>query len=151
VVVKLVPYFVIGMVDMGLSVAVGRYLFGLPLRGSPALLVGMSAVFLAGSLSLGLLISIRAKNQLVASQFAFVLTFLPAFLLSGFMFDVANMPTALQAVSYLIPARYFINLLRGLFLKGVGISVLWEEGVFLLLFAAVLTALALRSFKKSLC
>jgi ABC-2 type transport system permease protein len=151
VVGKLVPYFVIGMVDMGLSVAVGRYLFGLPLRGSPALLVGMSAVFLAGSLSLGLLISIRAKNQLVASQFAFVLTFLPAFLLSGFMFDVANMPTALQAVSYLIPARYFINLLRGLFLKGVGISVLWEEGVFLLLFAAVLTALALRSFKKSLC
>ncbi len=150
VVGKLVPYFVIGMVDMGLSVAVGRYFFGVPFRGFPPLLVGMSAVFLAGALSLGLLISIRAKNQLVASQFAFVVTFLPAFLLSGFMFDVANMPKALQAVSYLIPARYFINLLRGLFLKGVGIPVLWREGIFLFLFAVGMTVLALRAFRKRL-
>ncbi|MEW5764399.1 MAG: ABC transporter permease [Acidobacteriota bacterium] len=150
VVGKLVPYFAIGMVDMALSVAVGRYLFGVPFRGFPPLLVAMSAVFLAGALSLGLVISIRAKNQLLASQVAFVVTFLPAFLLSGFMFDVANMPKALQAVSYLIPARYFINLLRGLFLKGVGISVLWREGVFLFLFAVGMTVLALRAFRKRL-
>ena len=145
---KMAPYFVIGMMDMILSVLVGRYVFHVPFRGSPVLLVGMSAVFLTGTLALGILISIKAKNQLVASQFAFVVTFLPAFLLSGFMFDISNMPRALQIVTYLVPARYFVNLLRGLFLKGVGVPVLWSEGVFLVGFAVVMMVLALRSFQK---
>jgi ABC-2 type transport system permease protein len=147
---KLVPYFVIGMVDMVLSVLAGRYLFGVPLRGSVVLLFAMTAFYLLGSLGLGMLISIVAKNQLLANQLAFMLTFLPAFLLSGFMFDISNMPRPLQLVTYLVPARYCVNLLRGLYLKGVGPSVLWSEGVFLLVFAAATIALSLKKFKKRL-
>lgn len=147
---KLVPYFVVGMADLLLSVLAARYVFGVPFRGFPPLLIGMSSVFLLGSLSLGILISIRARNQLLASQVAFVATYLPALLLSGFMFDIANMPAPLRAITYVIPARYFIQLLRSLFLKGVGVEVLWREGVFLLLFALLASAASLAAFRKSL-
>ncbi len=147
---KLAPYFAIGMVDMFLSVAAGRWLFGVPLRGSLLALVAMSAIYLAGGLSMGLLISAAAKNQLLASQMAFMTTFLPAFLLSGFMFDIENMPKALRLVTYAVPARYFIAMLRGLYLKGVGPGVLYSEGLLLLLFGVAMTALAVRTFKKKL-
>ncbi len=150
VVGKLIPYFAIGMLDMLLSVLMGRFVFGVPFRGSIAAMFGMSAVFLVGALSLGIFISIATKNQLMASQFAFVLTFLPAFLLSGFMFDIANMPKALQMVTYLVPARYFVTMLRGLYLKGVGPVYLWQDGVFLVIFAVVMLALSLKKFKKRL-
>ena len=99
---------------------------------------------------MGLLISAAAKNQLLASQLAFMTTFLPAFLLSGFMFDIENMPRVLRLVTYVVPARYFIAMLRGLFLKGVGPGVLYSEGLLLLLFGVVMTALAVRVFKKKL-
>ena len=92
------------------------------------------------SLSLGILVSILAKSQLLASQMAFVGTFLPAFLLSGFMFDIGNMPKALQLVTYLVPARYFITILRGLYLKGVGLSVLWPECLLLTAFGSLQAA-----------
>jgi ABC-2 type transport system permease protein len=145
---KLAPYFAIGFVDMVISVLVGRYLFDVPLRGNVGVLFVMSSVFLTGALGLGLLISITAKSQLLASQVAFIATFLPAFLLSGFMYDVRLMPEALQVVTYLVPARYFVNLLRGLYLKGVGPTVLAGEGVFLVAFAALVLLLALARFKK---
>ncbi|WP_243301644.1 ABC transporter permease [Geothrix oryzisoli] len=147
---KLAPYFVIGMVDMLLSVLAGRFLFGVPIRGSLALLFGVSAIYLVGALSLGILISTKAKSQLLASQFAFVATFLPAFLLSGFMFDIGNMPTALQAVTYLIPARYFVTFLRGLYLKGTGLAQLWPECLLMVAFGTLMLGLAIRSFKKRL-
>jgi ABC-2 type transport system permease protein len=147
---KLVPYFGIGIIDMVLSVAAGRFLFGVPLRGSLLLLVIFSVVFLGGALGLGILISALAKKQLVASQVAFVVTFLPAFLLSGFMFDASNMPPALQAVSYLVPARYFVSLLRNLYLKGAGISVLAWDAVPLLLFTVVILIAAVRAFRKEI-
>ncbi len=147
---KLIPYFAIGMLDMLLSVLMGRFVFGVPLRGSVLALFGMSSVFLVGALALGIFISITTKNQLMASQFAFVLTFLPAFLLSGFMFDIANMPKALQFVTYLVPARYFVTMLRGLYLKGVGPAVLWSDGIFLVIFAVLMLALSLKKFKKQL-
>ncbi len=147
---KLAPYFTIGMVDMFLSVAAGRWLFGVPLRGSLLALVAMSAVYLAGGLSMGMLISAVAKNQLLASQMAFMTTFLPAFLLSGFMFDIENMPRALRLVTYAVPARYFVAMLRGLYLKGAGPSVLYSEGLLLLLFGMAMTALAVRKFRKKL-
>lgn len=147
---KLAPYFAIGMVDMLLSVLAGRFLFDVPLRGSLLLLFGVSAVYLVGALSLGMLISAKAKSQLLASQFAFVATFLPAFMLSGFMFDIKNMPPALQAFTYLIPARYFVVFLRGLYLKGTGLAELWPQGLLMAVFGAAMLILAIRSFKKRL-
>jgi len=147
---KLAPYFVIGMVDMLLSVLAGRFLFDVPIRGSLLLLFGVSAVYLVGALSLGIFISTLAKTQLLASQAAFVATFLPAFLLSGFMFDIGNMPKVLQVVTYFIPARYFVTFLRGLYLKGTGLAQLWLECLLMVAFGALMLLLAIRSFKKRL-
>ena len=147
---KLAPYFVIGMVDMLLSVLAGRFLFEVPLRGSLLLLFGVSAVFLVGALALGIFISTLAKTQLLASQAAFVATFLPAFLLSGFMFDIGNMPKPMQVVTYFIPARYFVTILRGLYLKGAGIPELWPECLLMVAFATLMLLLAFRTFKKRL-
>ena len=147
---KLAPYFTIGMLDMLLSVLAGRFLFGVPIRGSLVLLFAVSAIYLVGALSLGILISAKAKTQLLASQFAFVATFLPAFLLSGFMFDIGNMPRPLQAVTYLIPARYFVVFLRGLYLKGTGLAQLWPDCLLMVAFGALMLLLAIRSFRKRL-
>jgi len=99
---------------------------------------------------MGVLISSLAKSQLVASQMAFTTTFLPAFLLSGFMFEISNMPKVLQLVTYLVPARYFVAFLRALYLKGAGLSHLWPECLFLLLFGAGMLLLAVVTFKKRL-
>ena len=147
---KLAPYFVIGMVDMLLSVLAGRFLFYVPIRGSLLLLFTVSAIYLVGALSLGILISTKAKTQLLASQAAFVATFLPAFLLSGFMFDIGNMPKALQVVTYFIPARYFVTILRSLYLKGAGLAQLWPECLLMVAFGALMLLLAIHSFKKRL-
>jgi len=145
---KLVPYFALGLFDLVLSVGAGRWLFGVPLRGSVLVLLAFSSVFLAGALGLGLLVSAVAKQQLLASQLAFVLTFLPAFLLSGFMTDTANMPKALQILSHVVPARYMVTLLRGLYLKGLGPAALAGEGLFLLAFTAIVLTLSVRVLKK---
>ncbi len=147
---KLLPYFVIGILDVTLATGAATLLFGVPLRGSVLLLAFFSMVFLLGAVSLGLLISIKTRSQLLASQMAMLTTFLPSFLLSGFAYDIANMPRALQLVTYGVPARYFVTALKAIFLKGVGLPVLWLEGLLLLAFAAAVTALAVRSFKKSL-
>jgi ABC-2 type transport system permease protein len=147
---KLLPYFAIGLLDVLLAVVMGKYLFQVPLRGSVALLFGLAAVFLAGALALGLLVSIVTRNQLLASQLAMVLTFVPAFLLSGFMYAISNMPKAIQLVTYLIPARYFVSVLKGIYLKGVGLEILAGPAVLLVLFALVAVALAHVTFKKRL-
>ncbi|MFA5043665.1 MAG: ABC transporter permease [Kiritimatiellia bacterium] len=145
---KLIPYFIIGLVDVAIAVLMGEFLFGVPLRGSAALLFGMAAIFLAGALALGLLISILTRSQLLANQLALVLTFLPAFLLSGFMFAIPNMPLPIQLFTYLIPARYFIAMLKGIYLKGIGLEVLALEAILLTIFGAVVIALANMTFKK---
>lgn len=147
---KLLPYFGIGMLDVALAVLMGEFLFQVPLRGSVALLFGMAAIFLAGALSLGMVISIVTKSQLLASQLAMVLTFLPAFLLSGFMYAISNMPQAIQAITYVIPARYFVSLLKGIYLKGVGLEILALEAGLLALFAVAMAVLANRKFRKEL-
>lgn len=147
---KLLPYFAIGMLDVLLAVLMGEFLFRIPLRGSLVLLFAMAAVFLAGALSLGMLISVVTKSQLLASQLAMVLTFLPSFLLSGFMYAINNMPRPIQLITYLIPARYFVVLLKGIYLKGVGLRVLAAEAGLLLLFGVLLVALAIRKFEKKL-
>ncbi len=147
---KLAPYFVIGMIDVALAVLMGQFLFHVPLRGSVVLLFVMAAIFLAGALALGILISILMKNQLLAGQAAMVLTYLPAFLLSGFMFAISNMPRPLQWITYLIPARYFIFLLKGIYLKGTGLRVLAPDALLLVLFAVAMMILANVRFKKRL-
>jgi ABC-2 type transport system permease protein len=147
---KLIPYFIIGFLDVLLAVLMGAFLFGVPLRGSVALLFGMASIFLAGTLAMGMLISIVAKSQLVASQVAILATFLPAFLLSGFMFSIANMPKVIQAITYVIPARYFITLLKGIYLKGVGLEILGLEALLLIAYAVAMVLLANVRFKKKL-
>jgi len=147
---KLLPYFAIGMVDVLVAVLMGEFLFDVPLRGGVALLFSMAAVFLAGALSLGMFISIVTKSQLLASQLAMVLTFLPSFLLSGFMYAIRNMPRPIQIVTHLIPARYFVALLKGIYLKGVGLEILAAEAVLLAVFGALMVVLANAMFKKKL-
>ena len=147
---KLLPYFGLGMLDVLLAVVMGEFLFHVPLRGSVALLFAMAAIFLAGALSFGMAISIVTRSQLLASQLAMVLTFLPSFLLSGFVYAIGNMPVPIQLATRLIPARYFVTLLKGIYLKGVGLEILAVEAGLLTLFGAVMVILAIAKFKKSL-
>lgn len=147
---KLTPYFAIGMFDVFLAVVMGKFQFHVPLRGSVFLLFGMAAVFLVGALSLGLLISIFTKNQLLANQLALLTTFIPAFVLSGFAFPISTMPQVIQWITFLVPARYLVYLFKGIFLKGVGLEVMYLEAGLLVLFAVAMVALALVKFKKKL-
>ena len=138
------------MLDVALAVLMGEFLFGVPLRGSVALLFAMAAIFLAGALSLGMVISIVTKGQLLASQLAMVLTFLASFLLSGFMYAIANMPHGVQVITYLVPARYFVTMLKGIYLKGVGLEILALEAGLLVLFGIALVLFANQRFRKRL-
>lgn len=147
---KLLPYFVIGLFDVLLAVLMGEFLFDVPLRGSVALLFVMAAIFLAGALSLGMLISIVTKSQLLASQLAMVLTFLPSFLLSGFMYAISNMPKAIQLITFAIPARYFVALLKAIYLKGIGLEIIAGEALLLAVFGVVTVTLANLKFIKKL-
>ncbi|NIQ02560.1 MAG: ABC transporter permease [Nitrospinaceae bacterium] len=147
---KLIPYMILGLLDVLLAVLMGEYLFQVPLRGNVGLLFAMAAVFLAGALSLGMMISIVAKSQMLASQAAIVVTFLPSFLLSGFIFAISNMPTVIQWATYLVPARYFITLLKGIYLKGIGLEILGMEAVLLAMFGIAVVGLANFKFKRTL-
>jgi len=150
VVGKLLPYLVIGLADVAVSTALGVWLFGVPLRGSLLLLAALSLLFLLGALGLGMFISAITRSQILATQAAMIATFLPAFLLSGFMFAIAVMPPALRLVTYLVPARYFLVVTRGIFLKGVGLGVLETQALLMLAFAVAGVGLAVASFKKEL-
>ena len=147
---KLLPYVAIGLFDVAMTVAVGVWVFGVPFRGSVLLLAGMSLLFLVGALGVGIFISAVAGSQVFAMQAAMVATYLPAVLLSGFLFDISAMPVALQAVTFLVPARYFVVVTRGILLKGVGAGVLWPQAVFMTVFAVVGLGLATRVFKKEI-
>jgi len=145
---KFIPYFAIGFFDLVVGVLMARFLFGVPFRGNYFLLVALSALFLTGALSQGIIISVVAKSQLMASQLATLTTMVPTMILSGFIYPIFNMPQALQVVTYLIPARYYIVVLRELFLKGGGMDVLWDEALFLFIFAFIMLGLAIKKFKK---
>ena len=145
---KLIPYFLIGFLDVLVSVIIGVFLFDVPLRGNVFLLMLLSGIFLFGGLSFGILISIIAKSQIVASQVAMVTSYLPAFLLSGFMFSIFNMPKPLQVMTHIIPARYFVTILKGIFMKGSTFRFLALETFFLSLFGLLVFAIATRTFKK---
>lgn len=139
---KLAPYFALGMGGMMLSVAMAVWLFDVPLRGSLLVLMAASALFLLAALGMGLLISTVAKNQFVAGQIAIIVTFLPAFILSGFMFDIGSMPGAVQWITHLVAARYFVAILHSVFLAGNVWSVLLPNAFALLVMAVVFLGLA---------
>ena len=147
---KLLPYSVIGLANMVIAVLMAVYLFDVPLRGSVPLLFAVGMIFVVGTLAQGILISTVAKQQLLASQFAMISTFLPAFLLSGFAFAIANMPLPVQGITYIVPARYFVALVKGIFLRGVGLETLWRDALFLVVFALIVTAIAIRKTRKRL-
>lgn len=147
---KITPYFLIGMADVLLAVAMGVWVFEVPLRGSLLFLLAVAALFLVGGLSLGILISTIAKSQLVASQAAMVLTLLPAFMLSGFLYSIDNMPPFLQKLTYAVHSRYFVTILKDVFLKANPPGYLAKELLFLAAFASIVFFTAVRKFRKNL-
>lgn len=147
---KLIPYVILGYIDVTISVIMGILVFDVPFNGSYITLFIISSVFLIGAMSLGLLISIIAKSQLVANQMSMLVAFLPAFLLSGFTFSIDNMPVVLQYISNLFPATYFVKILKAIFLKGIGFKILWYDMMLLLLYCFALFVLANLKFKKRL-
>ncbi|MEP9412448.1 MAG: ABC transporter permease [Candidatus Brocadia sp.] len=147
---KFLPYFIIGMFDVLLAVLMGEFLFHVPLRGNVALIFGMTSLFLVGVLSLGLVISIIAKNQTLANQMAMLATLLPAFLLSGFTYAISSMPWVIQWFTYIVPARYLVSTLKGIYLKGIGIEVVLVDAGLMVVFGAVMVILANVLFKKKL-
>jgi ABC-2 type transport system permease protein len=147
---KLAPYFVLGMIDVAVCAVVAIGWFHVPFRGSYVTLAVCSSLFMVVVLSLGFFISVVAKNQLAASQIALIVTFLPAFLLSGFLFAIEQMPKALQWITYVFPARYYVSLLKKIFLKGTPVAMLSTDLLPLAAFALVLSLVATRSFHKRL-
>ena len=147
---KLVPYFAIGMFDVIVCAFIAIHWFHVPFRGSFLTLLVSSAMFMVVVLSLGFFISVIAKSQFAASQIALLITFLPAFLLSGFLFAIEQMPVALQWITRILPARYYVSVLKKIFLKGTPTALLYPDLVPLAVFAFVLALLATRTFHKRL-
>ncbi|MFZ7113294.1 MAG: ABC transporter permease [Desulfatiglandales bacterium] len=147
---KIAPYFVIGLADVTAAVILGRWLFGVPLRGSTALVFLVATIFLTGALFFGMMLSINLKKQVIANQIALLAGFLPTMLLSGFVFAIENMPWPIQGITYLVPARYFIALLRGIYLKGIGLEILWLNALLLTLYALLMVAIANKGMRLEL-
>lgn len=147
---KLSAFFLIGLADMLLAVVAGIGIFGVPLRGSALLLFAGGCIFLFGALCWGLFLSAVARNQLLAYQMGLLTSFLPAFLLSGFVYAIDNMPLVPRLLSYIVPARYFVSLSSGVFLKGVGLEILWAQLAFLVAYAALVFVLVTRKLREKL-
>ncbi|MCX5833575.1 MAG: ABC transporter permease [Deltaproteobacteria bacterium] len=145
---KAIPYFFIAMTDVFVAMLMGQFLFGVVLKSSFWLMVLATTLYLCVALGLGLLISVVTKSQLVANQIAILVTYLPSLLLSDFVFPVANMPKFIQLVTYIVPATYYIDILNGLYLRGLGLTVLWQSYAVLLAMYAVLAALTLIVFRR---
>lgn len=150
VLAKLVPYFVVGAIDLVFCLLAARFLFEVPVRGSLAVIVAASFLYLIVSLSLGLLISAVTRNQFAASQLALLTSFLPAVMLSGFVFDLRNVPGPIQAISQLLPATHFMGLIKTLFMAGDNWPEIWRACAILTLYAVVLLALTGRLMRKRL-
>jgi ABC-2 type transport system permease protein len=145
---KLAAYFLVGLLDMAICILVGIFLFGVPLRGSLILLIVSSLIFLFGSLCTGILISAATRSQLVAYQLGTLTSFLPGFLLSGFIYSISSMPRIIQVISLFVPARYFINITKGVFLKGIGLDVLWPDLLLLTGYGAAMFFFATRKLRQ---
>lgn len=147
---KLSPYLIIGLFDTCVCAALGVWWFGVAFRGSVGVFMLSSLLFLTVVLSLGYFISVIARTQLAASQISLLVTFLPSFLLSGFMYPIDQMPAVIQVMTHIIPARYYMAILRNVFLKGTPLSSMWQDFFGLTLFALILAIVATRAFRKRL-
>ena len=147
---KLGPYFLVGMLDMFIAMAMGEFLFQVPFRGNVLLFIPLAALFMLVVLGQGLLISVIARSQLDAYQMAMLTTFLPSFILSGAMFAVHQMPTALQVASFFVPATYLVTISKGIYLKGIGMKILWPDALMLCAFAAFFLLTAGRKLVKKI-
>jgi ABC-2 type transport system permease protein len=147
---KLVPYFVIGLIATGVCAAIAVFWFQVPFRGSVMTLLLTTALFLVAVLSIGYLISVIAKSQLASSQIALLVAFMPAFLLSGFLFPIEQMPSFIRLVTWIVPARYYTAALKDIFLKGNPVTMLYSQLIPLAIFALALGVVATRVFRKRL-
>jgi len=145
---KTIPHFCVSLMSSMAIVGLAMLLFGLPMRGSWLMLLVAVSLFLVGALASGLLISTVAETQQVAFQLALLTSYLPTLMLSGFIFPISSMPAVLQAITWVVPARYFLIALRGIVLKGVGVEVLWQELAALVVFATIIMALASLRLKR---
>lgn len=147
---KVIPYYAIGLTDVIIAVTLGQYLFHVPLRGNPAWLFFTATIFLTGALFFGLMLSINLKSQVLANQSAIMASYLPTLLLSGFAFAIENMPMPIQVLTYIIPGRYFIEILRDIYLKGAGWEVIGFNTLLLSVYAAFMVFLAHKKMKLKL-
>jgi ABC-2 type transport system permease protein len=147
---KLLPYFVVGMADTVICILVVVFWFAVPMRGSWPALILASIMFLLTVLMLGIWISATTRSQLLASQFCLLATLLPSFLLSGLSFPITQTPAVVRALSYFVPARYYVLLLKDIFLKGAGMMREWQSLLALGLFVTLISFMAIRSFDKVL-
>jgi ABC-2 type transport system permease protein len=147
---KVVPYFAIGMTDVVIAVVMGKFLFNVNIVGNAGLLFAMASLFLSGALFFGMTLSIVLKSQVLANQIAIVSGFLPTLVLSGFVFAIENMPIVIRGITTIVPARYFISIMRGIYMKGIGLEVLYMDAFFLLIYAGLTMTLANRKFKFKL-
>ncbi len=145
---KLSAYFVLGIVDMLMSLFVGMVVFKVPMKGNPVLLIVSSCIFLFGALAWGIFISATNRNQLSAYQLCTLTSFLPAFLLSGFIYSLQNMPYVIQFLALFVPARYFIDIVKGIFLKGIGLEILWFDLLLLIAYGAAIFYFATRKLRQ---
>jgi len=145
---KAIPYFFITLVDVLVAILMGQLLFGVVMKASFWLMILASGVYILVALSIGLLISVKTKSQLVANQLAVLVTYLPSLLLSDFVFPQQNMPVPLKAVSKLVPATYYVDILNGLYLRDLSFLQLWPSFLMLVMMAALLSALNIRALRK---
>jgi ABC-2 type transport system permease protein len=147
---KLLPFTIIGALDTALVIIVAYGWFGVPLRGNILLLFGLSGLFVLTTLGLGLFVSTVSKTQQQAMMTAQFFFFMPFIFFSGFTFPIENMPVIIQYATYLIPLKYYIIIVRGIFLKGIGIAELWQQALILLLFGVAILSLSVLRFRKRL-
>jgi len=145
---KMLAYFVVGLTDSAIGLIVGVAIFDVPFRGSILVLAVSTCVFLCGALFWGIFLSAGCRTQVAAYQLGILSSFLPGFLLSGFVFAIDTMPKAIQVISVIVPARYFVTILKAVFLKGVGLGLLWNQLAYLLVFASIVFWLAVRKMNQ---
>ena len=145
---KAIPYFFIGLTNVLIAILLGQILFGIVMKGNFWLMLASASLYLCVALSLGLLISNMTKSQLMANQIAILTTYLPSLLLSNFVFPVINMPKFLQMLTLVVPARYFIDILSGIYLRNLGIAYIWPSMLVLFLMFVLLTFFNFRLLKK---
>jgi ABC-2 type transport system permease protein len=146
----MLAYFSIGLADATIAVIAGLFVFDVPFRGSLIVLGTATCLFLFGAMFWGILLSSIARSQLLAYQLGLLTSFLPAFLLSGFIYSIENMPRPIQVITHIVPARYFIDILKGVFLKGVGFDILWPQFILLAAFASLVFLAATRRLSRKM-